>query len=319
MIARILLSILLFLVGVQSGLAAESLDDNPNIRDVSIWGSTQENELLTDFYSPISEFFYTPSGSTGKDGLLEAFTVIAFNIKNIIIVLAVIFLILAVVKLIFSPNDEESVKKWRSSIIWVSVGIFVMQFAFSVWRTLLIEDAWQGIDSKLGWAIWLEIFSPIVGIIQLFASFGFLLMVVYAFYTIVGGAGDEEKLKKWKMTIIYGLVGFFLIRFPEPIIKALYGSPNCRDRWILNIGSCEIANQNISGAVGIVGKIIVYINWFLMLVCVILVIYAGWLVLISGGDEEKLKKAKSTILYVFIGFIVLIASHTIFRFFILQG
>ncbi|MFZ2255694.1 MAG: hypothetical protein WAW59_02930 [Patescibacteria group bacterium] len=56
-----------------------------------------------------------------------------------------------------------------------------------------------------------------------------------------------------------------------------------------------------------------------MLVCVILVIYAGWLVLISGGDEEKLKKAKSTILYVFIGFIVLIASHTIFRFFILQG
>lgn len=36
MIARILLSILLFLVGVQSGLAAESLDDNPNIRDVSI-------------------------------------------------------------------------------------------------------------------------------------------------------------------------------------------------------------------------------------------------------------------------------------------
>jgi hypothetical protein len=56
-----------------------------------------------------------------------------------------------------------------------------------------------------------------------------------------------------------------------------------------------------------------------MLVCVILIIYAGWLVLISAGDEEKLKKAKSTILYVFIGFIVLVASHAIFRFFILQS
>jgi hypothetical protein len=28
------------------------------------------------------------------------------------------------------------------------------------------------------------------------ASFAFLLMVIYAFFVIVGGAGDEEKLKK---------------------------------------------------------------------------------------------------------------------------
>jgi flagellar basal body-associated protein FliL len=39
----------------------------------------------------------------------------------------------------------------------------------------------------------------------------------------------------------------------------------------------------------------------------------------SGGDEEKLKKAKNTILYIVLGFIVLVASHAIFRFFILKG
>jgi hypothetical protein len=59
------------------------------------------------------------------------------------IVLAVIFLVVAIIKLLFSPNDEESIKKWKSNIIWVSVGIFVMQIAFSVWRSLILENTWQ--------------------------------------------------------------------------------------------------------------------------------------------------------------------------------
>ena len=109
------------------------------------------------------------------------------------------------------------------------------------------------------------------------------------------------------------------MKLPQVLINSLYGTPNCRESNILTIGSCELANQDITGVVGIIGKIITYVNGFLMLACVLLVIYAGWLVLISAGDEEKLKKAKSTILYVFIGFIVLVASHAIFRFFILQG
>ena len=41
--------------------------------------------------------------------------------------------------------------------------------------------------------------------------------------------------------------------------------------------------------------------------------------LISGGEEEKLKKAKNIILYIVIGFVILVASHAIFRFFILKG
>lgn len=62
-----------------------------------------------------------------------------------------------------------------------------------------------------------------------------------------------------------------------------------------------------------------YLNGFLALLSVILIIYAGWLVLISAGDEEKLKKAKGTIIYIALGLILLVGSHAIFRFFILKG
>lgn len=322
MITRILLILTSFLFLASGTYAADTLDDNPNIRGVSIGGSNKVNEKLETFIWPISEFFYTPT-SRGEDGIMDAFIVIAFQIKNVIIILAAIFLIIAVIKLLFSPNSDEDAKKWRSSIIWVTVGIILMQIAFSAWKTLMLRSTESGIDGNLGWAIWLQIFWPIVWLLQMLAAFAFLAMAIYAFYVIVTGAGDEEKLKKWKRTIIYGLVWFFLMKFPQAIISALYGKPVDGRDWscsnILTVGACDIGAQNLSGAVGIFGKIITYVNGFLMLVCVLLVIYAGWLVFISWGDEEKLKKAKSTILYVIVGFVILIASHAIFRFFILKG
>jgi hypothetical protein len=140
MITRILILILsfAFFSPFMQG-ATTTLQNDINVRDISIGSSNATNTELEKFIGPLSEFFYQ-KGSTGKDGLIEAFTVIAFQIKNVMIILAVIFLVIAVIKLLFSPNGEEDVKKWRSSIIWVSVGIFVMQIAFSAWSALLLRD-----------------------------------------------------------------------------------------------------------------------------------------------------------------------------------
>lgn len=127
---------------------------------------------------------------------MNAFIQVAFNIKNFFLAIAVIFLIIGVLKLLFAGGDEERVKKWKSNIIYVSIGIFVMQLAFSIWNTLMINDPNAGVSSILGWQMWVNIFSPLVGMLQVLASFGFFAMMVYAFFMIVTGGGDEEKLKK---------------------------------------------------------------------------------------------------------------------------
>ncbi len=157
-----------------------------NVRNTDIGTSGRTNSVLEEFIIPIHEFFFSP-GNTGTPGIMNTFVQIAFNIKNFFIAIAVIFLIIAIIRLLFSSSDEEAVKKWRSSIIWVSIGIFVMQIAFSVWNVLLIRDTNAGIGSMLGWHIWVNIFSPIVGLMQLLASFGFLGMMIYAFFIIVSG------------------------------------------------------------------------------------------------------------------------------------
>jgi len=51
---------------------------------------------------------------------------------------------------------------------------------------------------------------------------------------------------------------------------------------------------------GVIAKIIVFLNGFLALVVLIMILYAGFLILTGAGDEEKNDKAKKTISYALI-------------------
>lgn len=136
MFHRLVISVCIFVASCTL-LSAAPLD--PNVRDVAIGVTSGSNSMLNDFVSPIRGFFFSP-GDTGKNGVLGAFTSIAFNIKNFFIAVAVLFLIIGVIKLLFSSSDEEEVKKWKRNIVWVSIGIFMMQIAFSVWKTLILTN-----------------------------------------------------------------------------------------------------------------------------------------------------------------------------------
>lgn len=316
MLTRIILLLVSLFLSIGSTFAVDS-----NIREVRVsWWTMESNELSSflDAWS-LRSFFFSPS-AWWSDGVIDAFTTIAFQIKNFFIAIAVIFLIIGVIKLLFSSSDEENVKKWKSNIIWTSVGIFVMQIAFSVWNTLNLRTDSAVIGSRLGWEFWINIFSPIVNLLQMLAGFGFLFMAVWAFFMLVTAWGDEEKAKKSKNTILYAIIGFLLIKIPYAIVRSFYGRPGCENTsWsIINIGTCDIKEVDLTTGIGIVWKLFTFFNTFLSVICVLLIVYAGWLVLISWGDEEKLKKAKNTILYIILGFILLVGSHAIFRFFILK-
>lgn len=314
--------ILLFISLVFLPLFALAATNDPNLRDTTtVSVNANANGDLATFAgnSWITSFFYTPSLS--GDSVENTFVTIAWAIKNFFILMAVIFLIIGVIKLLFRNGEEEDVKKWRNNIIWVSAGIFVMQIGFSIWKTLYLKSDYTGtfVDGRVGWLIWMNIFEPIVNVMLVLATFGFLGMAVYAFFTMVTANGDEEKAKKGKNIVIYAVIGFFLIRVPQALVMAIYGQPSapCRTNSWVAIGTCTIENRNLAAGLNIFGKILTYITGFLTLFAVVLVIYAGWLVFSSGGDEEKLKKAKSVLLYVGIGIIALVASHLIFKFFFL--
>ena len=56
---------------------------------------------------------------------------------------------------------------------------------------------------------------PIIELIRTLASVFFLAMAIYAFYRLVTANGNEEAITNGKMTILYALIGFILVRFAQ--------------------------------------------------------------------------------------------------------
>ena len=78
------------------------------------------------------------------------------------------------------------------------------------------------------------------------------------------------------------------------------------------------APQSILNQTGGQGSIKEYINtlvnWglgFLGFICVLFIIYAGFILVTSNGNEEKLGEAKQIILYCCIGILIIFASYAI--------
>lgn len=60
-----------------------------------------------------------------------------------------------------------------------------------------------------------------------------------------------------------------------------------------------------------VNTIVNFLLGFLGFVCVLFIIYAGFLLVTSNGSEEKLGEAKKIILYCLLGILVIFASYAI--------
>jgi len=63
-----------------------------------------------------------------------------------------------------------------------------------------------------------------------------------------------------------------------------------------------------------VQDVIIFLIGFLSLIAVIYIIYAWFNIMIWSGDEEKIKKSKSTIFYVIIGLLIIYFAYTLVAF-----
>ena len=98
--------------------------------------------------------------------------------------MAVVFLFVGILKLFFSDMSDESRKTWRKSLVWVTVGLIIMELAITVWGVMFTSDLMTS-PGKAAANIYLRVINVLVQILQLFAGFAFISMMVYAFYMIV--------------------------------------------------------------------------------------------------------------------------------------
>jgi hypothetical protein len=234
---------------------------------------------------------------------------IARDWKNLFFIIAWLYFLILVIRLLFSEKTEEEVWNFKKWIIWISIWIIITQIAYYFVNILFDKNINQELASNF-----IDIIiKPLINLLETWASFLFLAMMIYAFYKIVTSNWDEEKAKSWKISVLYAAIWFIVVKISKALVSTMYWKTYCRD--ITNV-NCT-TQTNIEWFAGIVVRIIDWMNWFVWIVVILMIIYAWFLTITSAWDEDKLKKAKASIIYIAIWLFILFTNYLILTFFIL--
>lgn len=288
--------------------------NNLNIGNYSSEGNQVKNNLKLKRFGNDPSFIQV--SGTWERGLYYTLVRIARDLKNFFFAIATVFYLIIVLRLILTSNTDEELGNFKKWIIWITIWIIIMQLAYSL--TLILFD--KTIGEQLAFNLIDTVINPILSLLETLASIFFLAMAVYTFYRLITANGAEDKIKGAKMTILYSIIWFIVIRFSRLIVESVYGRLNCENDIggfiTVNGGRC-LTEADINGWVSIIVTIINWANSFIWIVVVLMIMYAGFQVLISGGDEERLKKWKQTMIYIAIGLVLLVMNYLILTFFLL--
>lgn len=265
-----------------------------NLDDYDPQNSWINNEVLDDF----GGWAFWTVNETWTAWITWFILKIAKDAKNIVYVFATIVFLVLVIKILFASNTEEEAKKFRMWIVWLVIWIIVMQLSYSIVLTLF----GNGVDEETAKDLIANIFMPLIELLYYAVAFVFLAVAIFSFYMIITANGDEEKAKKWKLTIVYALLGFIVIRFAKVLVEASY---------------TETYNPNGAATVDLISTLAQVLNWvqsFLFVILVLMIIFAWAQILTSNGEEEKITKARKSFVYIVIGLFILVTNYLILTF-----
>jgi len=276
--------------------------------NLETWGPTSEN-IINNWHLDglkINDDFWV--WVWWERWIKNSLVLIAQDLKNLFFGIAILFLLILVIKLLVWNKTDEEVTNFKKWIIWISVWIIITQISYTVISVLFDENIEQGLANDF-----VEIIiEPFIRLLETATSFVFLAIMIYAFFRMVTANWDEEKAKTWKISVLYAIVWFVVVKFASAIVRYTYWERDCDPLF----ATCDPTIQ-LSKTVWIIVTIINWVNTFVWIVVVLMVVYAGFLVLISGWNEDKLKKAKYIIIYIVIWLFILVFNWLILTFFLI--
>ncbi len=283
----------LFLVSVSLFATPAFSNDNLKTWSESSWViNSTTNTHLDSMQNSTTDFSVA---TWWQKGIYNSIIRIARDLKNLFFLFVGVYFFIIVLRLLFSWKTEEEVWNFKKWVIWISVWVIVTQIAFYFVNILFDKN----INDTLAYSFIDKIINPIINLLSMAWVFFFIAMMIYAFYRIITANWDEEKAKSGKMSVLYAAIWFIVIRASNALVTTIY--------W----------DKNLEWFSSIIVNIIDWMNSFVWIIVILLIIYAWFTLLVSWWDEEKLKKAKSSILYIAIWLAILIANYLILTFFIL--
>jgi len=209
------------------------------------------------------------------------------------------YIVIVWINLILYPKDAEKVKNNLKSLLYIAYWAFIFLWSTRIlWTVLNVWNLWWSEDlvNRLqGWPG--SLFFQVLSFLKIAAFFIAIIMMVILWFRIMA-ANDAEKSKKiakWILNIILALIFIKIIDFLYYIAQ-----------------SPQFAQRSADFIVDI-SKIIAYIMWAVLM---LMVFYAGFLLVTDQWKEENFTKAKnilvSILLWAWVLFLFLLILYQIF-------
>jgi hypothetical protein len=132
----------------------------------TVGNQLSKNQPLNDFGN---DQFYNISGG-GERSLYYSLVKIAKDFKNFMFAIATLFFFIITLRLLLAGNTEEELGKYKKGIIWITIGLVVMQIAYSF--VVSIYD--QGVSAGVAYRLLDYVVNPLIRLLETIASVFFL-------------------------------------------------------------------------------------------------------------------------------------------------
>ncbi|MFA5917273.1 MAG: hypothetical protein WC850_03525 [Candidatus Gracilibacteria bacterium] len=243
-----------------------------------------------------------PIGGGLTDGINTTGFSILSSIKTILLGIFIFYMVYAGAKMIMSMGtDEEKIKSAKRQIWYSIIGVIFISMPGTIYEAFFNNSKkntsntsnWSedGIGTIVGSGFGIFL-NYIVGLLEILIFFTALFIFIFTGIKLILGGKDSKVVGEAKMKILYSIIALILVGFIE-------------------VWRGFAFSGNIQVGAGIFSTIANLLLFIAPLIGLFFLTLAGYYYITSGGDKEKVKKAKDIIIYILLGTLIFLASYTI--------
>lgn len=283
--------------------------------------------ILNESVKPIEQYVDTGVTARGPEGIRDFIINTFYDIAlPLVIAIGILTAMLWIYKLLFS-SDESDRSKAVSYILRGVVGIVLIMSAkyitFSLlgewWNSGILLSQWE---DKVSWIIIAQDLYDklIVPFLQIafYLIIGVLFIILLTRVISFLWSPSDDNKKKAVTIITWNTLGILIVIGAKLIVESIYGkkdaivNPDATNLW--DIGSAALANASFP-------LIYTIINWVMgitSLVILIIIITQAYQLLANPEDEWKLSTVSKSLMYIFVGILVIGLGYIITNVFLVQ-
>ncbi len=269
-----------------------------------------QGRLPDEYKKPIEKVSEFQEPVKGEDSTEMLNNLIKENIipivKFIFIAVGLLFIGLYAYQMSIGMGDDEQLSGQKSNLIFAALGFTVMTIALQL--SEIIDPNREGDTSTFLDKDATDILiRDLINYIELGLGAIAIAVIFYGGMRMITANGDEERVTEGKNILMYGFLGFVIVMLAKPLITKVF-YPKLGSQ---NIGQDQ-AKTFIEEGLGVLE----FLLTFLGVIIFIAFIYAAFMFLLAGIDEEKKSTAINTLIWTAIGFIIVLISYSIVMFFL---